>query len=131
MEIWQALQYVGTGLSLVAFVVAAILLAYRARLTNRAEIINSAPEKERLEAIAATKFMRSPRCACCPTGRLAPASDDNMIRLWDVARGAEAASLEKHAGPITALCVLPDGQGRRWALFLRFCFVDFFCEVLF
>jgi hypothetical protein len=59
MEIWQALQYVGTGLSLVAFVVAAILLAYRARLTNRAEIINSAPEKERLQAIAATaEFFR-------------------------------------------------------------------------
>jgi len=37
MDIWGALQYVGTGLSLVAFVVAAILLAYRARLKNRAE----------------------------------------------------------------------------------------------
>jgi tetratricopeptide (TPR) repeat protein len=59
MDIWGALQYVGTGLSLVAFVVAAILFAYRARLKNRAEIIKSAPEKERLEAIAATaEFFR-------------------------------------------------------------------------
>jgi hypothetical protein len=59
MEIWGALKYVGTGLSLVAFVVAAILLAYRARLNNRAEIIKSAPEKERLEAIATTaEFFR-------------------------------------------------------------------------
>src|SRR5258708_735131 len=59
MNVWGALQYVGTGLSLVAFVVAAILLAYRARLTHRAEIIKSAPEKERLEAIAITaEFFR-------------------------------------------------------------------------
>src|SRR5258708_7332987 len=59
MDMWQALQYVGTGLSLVAFAVAAFLLAYRARLTNRAEIIKSAPEKERLDAIATTaEFFR-------------------------------------------------------------------------
>src|SRR5712671_4217944 len=59
MNAWVALQYVGTGLSLVAFVVAAILFAYRARLKNRAEIIKSSPEKERLEAIAATaEFFR-------------------------------------------------------------------------
>src|SRR6266849_4865101 len=59
MDILQPLQYVGTGLSRVAFAVAALLLAYRARLTNRAEIIKSAPEKERLEAIAATaEFFR-------------------------------------------------------------------------
>src|SRR5258708_33056126 len=59
MNVWEALQYVGTGLSLVAFAVAAILLAYRARLTQRAEIIESAPDKERLEAIATTaEFFR-------------------------------------------------------------------------
>src|SRR5258708_2632583 len=45
--------------SLVAFIVAALSLAYRTRLTNRAEIIKSAPEKERLEAIATTaEFFR-------------------------------------------------------------------------
>lgn len=54
MDVWGALQYVGTGLSLVAFAVAAIFYAYRARLTNRAEIIKSAPEKQRLGAIAVT-----------------------------------------------------------------------------
>src|SRR5215470_9096716 len=59
MDMWQALQYVGTGLSLVAFAVAALLLAYRARLTNRAEIIKTAPEEERLDAIATTaEFFR-------------------------------------------------------------------------
>jgi hypothetical protein len=59
MDILGELQYVGTGLSLVAFVVAAILLAYRARLKNRAEVIKSAPEKERLEAVATTaEFFR-------------------------------------------------------------------------
>jgi hypothetical protein len=51
---WQAIQYVGTGLSLVAFVVAAITFAYRARLKQRAKIILSAPAKERVDAIAAT-----------------------------------------------------------------------------
>jgi hypothetical protein len=57
--VWNVIQYVGTGLSLAAFVVAAILLAYRSRLKQRAEIIKSAPENERLEAIAATaEFFR-------------------------------------------------------------------------
>jgi hypothetical protein len=59
LTVWGAIQYVGTGLSLVAFVVAALLFAYRTRLHQRAEIIKSAPEKERLEAIAATaEFFR-------------------------------------------------------------------------
>src|SRR5262245_51400430 len=59
MDILGALKYVGTGLSLVAFAIAAMLLAYRARLAHRAEIIKSAPEKERLEAIAITaEFFR-------------------------------------------------------------------------
>ncbi|HEV3374274.1 MAG TPA: DUF6719 family protein [Candidatus Acidoferrum sp.] len=56
---WNAVQYVGTGLSLIAFVVAAIVFAYRAHLKRRVEIIKSAPEKERLDAIAATaEFFR-------------------------------------------------------------------------
>jgi hypothetical protein len=59
MDILGAIKYVGTGLSLVAFVVAAILFAYRARLKHRAEIIKSASGKERLEAIATTaEFFR-------------------------------------------------------------------------
>jgi hypothetical protein len=44
---------VGTGLSLVAFVIAAALLAYRARLTHRAAIIDKTPEGQRLAAIEA------------------------------------------------------------------------------
>jgi hypothetical protein len=51
---WQAIQYVGSGLSLIAFIVAAITYAYRAKLQQRARIILGAPEKERIEAIAAT-----------------------------------------------------------------------------
>jgi hypothetical protein len=54
MNAWGALQYVSSGLSLVAFGIAAILLAYRARLAHRAEIIKSAPETDRLDAIAIT-----------------------------------------------------------------------------
>ena len=52
MTAWGAIQYVGGGVSLVAFVVAAIFYAYRERLRSHAEIIRSAPEKDRLEAIA-------------------------------------------------------------------------------
>jgi exopolysaccharide biosynthesis protein len=54
MNAWSSIQYVGTGLGLVAFVVAALLYAYRARLRQRAEIIKSAPATERLAAIEST-----------------------------------------------------------------------------
>jgi hypothetical protein len=56
---WDTIQYVSTGLSLVAFAIAAILFAYRARLQNRAQIIESVPPEHRLEAIATTaEFFR-------------------------------------------------------------------------
>src|SRR6266542_6584667 len=51
---WSAIQYVGTGLSLIAFIVAAALFAYRARLKQRALIIEKTPHEERVKAIAAT-----------------------------------------------------------------------------
>jgi hypothetical protein len=71
---WQAIQYVGSGLSLVAFVVAAALFAYRARLRHRAEIIRSAPEKDRLEAIAVTaQFFR------VDTSSLSPKKQEEII----------------------------------------------------
>ena len=54
MNLWSSIQYVGTGLSLVAFAIAAAMLAYRARLQQRAAIIRSAPQEERLAAISAT-----------------------------------------------------------------------------
>ena len=54
MSVWSAIPYVGTGFGLVAFIVAALLYAYRARLGQRAEIIKSAPAEERLAAIEST-----------------------------------------------------------------------------
>jgi hypothetical protein len=44
---------VGSGLSLIAFVVAASLAAYLAKLRTQEKIINSAPADQRVEAIAA------------------------------------------------------------------------------
>jgi WD40 repeat protein len=43
-------------------------------------------------------------------GRLASASWDNTIRLWDVATGTEIVRLHGHQDGINALCVLADGR---------------------
>jgi hypothetical protein len=43
-------------------------------------------------------------------GRLVSGSQDNTIRLWDMAMGAETACLEGHTSSVRALCVLPDGR---------------------
>jgi hypothetical protein len=51
---WNAVAYVGSGLSLIAFVVAALLHGYRSRLLARQSIINSAPQDKRVDAILAT-----------------------------------------------------------------------------
>jgi tetratricopeptide (TPR) repeat protein len=53
MIMWTA-SHVETGVGLVAFIVVAILLAYRARLTHHAKIIKSALDQDRLGAIAIT-----------------------------------------------------------------------------
>jgi WD40 repeat protein len=53
-----------------------------------------------------------------PDGRLASGSSEVLltgcnkepVRLWDVTTGAEAARLEGHTKPVTALVMLPDGR---------------------
>src|SRR5262249_8015881 len=58
----------------------------------------------RLEAGSVTAL------AVLPDGRLASASGDGTIRLWDPKGGAETARLEGHTEYVTALAVLPDGR---------------------
>jgi hypothetical protein len=58
-SIWNVAPQIGTGLSLVAFVVAVGLYAYRARLKQRASVIAKMPARDRLAAIDATaEFLR-------------------------------------------------------------------------
>jgi WD40 repeat protein len=51
-------------------------------------------------------------CALCllPDGRLASASRDTTIRLWDTKTRHEVARFEGHSEPVISLCVLPDGR---------------------
>ena len=57
--IWKAIPEIGTGLSLVAFIVAVALYAYWAHLRNRATVIAKMPARDRLAAIDATaEFLR-------------------------------------------------------------------------
>lgn len=44
---FEAIQYVGTPIALVAFIVAVVAYAYRARLDSRRKLIETAPESER------------------------------------------------------------------------------------
>lgn len=48
--------------------------------------------------------------AALPDGRLASASDDTLILIWDPSAGTELARLEGHEGWVTALAVMPDGR---------------------
>lgn len=66
---WNTVQYVTTAVSLVAFVVAAITVAYRGWLKQRAETIKHAPEKDRAKIIAALERSYGLRLPPWPTSR--------------------------------------------------------------
>jgi WD40 repeat protein len=49
--------------------------------------------------------------ALTPDGRRAvSASDDNTLKVWDVASGRELRTLTGHEGPVWAVAVTPDGK---------------------
>ena len=49
--------------------------------------------------------------AVAPDGTwLASASEDGMVRIWDVATGRERAVLHGHTGAVSAVAVAPDGS---------------------
>jgi WD40 repeat protein/serine/threonine protein kinase len=49
--------------------------------------------------------------AFSPDGqRLASASGDHMVKLWEVATGKELLSLQGHTGPVRSVAFSPDGQ---------------------
>ena len=55
-----------------------------------------------------TKWVRS--VAFSPDGtRLASASLDQTVKLWDVATGRELRTLHGHAGPVVSVAFSPDG----------------------
>jgi hypothetical protein len=51
---WQAIQYVASGVTLCAFIIAAIASVIKARLKRRRELIESAPEEDRANLVART-----------------------------------------------------------------------------
>ena len=58
-KLWDIAPQIGTGLSIVAFIVSVGLYAYRAHLKQRATVIAKMPARDRLAAIEATaEFLR-------------------------------------------------------------------------
>lgn len=54
MSLFDAIQYVGTPIALVAFIIAVVAYAYRGRLEERRKLIEAAPEQERGRLLEAT-----------------------------------------------------------------------------
>jgi hypothetical protein len=54
VSLFEAIQYVGTPIALVAFIVAVVAYAYRGRLEARRKLIEAAPEQERARLLEAT-----------------------------------------------------------------------------
>jgi WD40 repeat protein len=49
--------------------------------------------------------------ACSPDGKkVASASEDQTVRLWDAATGAQLHTLEAHTGSVWAIVFSPDGK---------------------
>jgi WD40 repeat protein len=76
----------------------------------------SSPEAKRLVGERATTKVlvghKGPvtALAVLDDGRLASASNDNTIRIWDVRGGADPIVLTGHEGAVTALAALPGGR---------------------
>ena len=43
-------------------------------------------------------------------GRVAAASDDGTVNLWNLRTHTKEASLAGHVGPVLTVCALPDGR---------------------
>jgi hypothetical protein len=54
MSLFETIQYVGTPIALVAFIIAVVAYTYRGRLEERRKLIEAAPEQERGRLLEAT-----------------------------------------------------------------------------
>ena len=112
---FEAIQYVGTPIALVAFIVAVVAYAYRGRLEERRKTIESAPEQDRARVAEAT--LRD--FAMVPTENLTREQRYNLALQLIEERRAKFRSMTIVsvivAALLTAVVVLftlvPDGDG--------------------